>query len=72
MVTAPNGTLVVAIDERVPSCQDLRGSRDINIVIRRSSDQGKNWTEIERIMDFPEGRSASGGPGGRDPGVCRA
>ena len=59
IVTAPNGDLVVAIDERVPSCQDLRGSRDINIVIRRSPDRGLTWTEIERIVDFPEGRSAS-------------
>ena len=33
IVTASNGNLVAAIDERVPSCDDLRGSRDINIVI---------------------------------------
>ena len=59
IVTATNGDLVVAIDERVPSCQDLRGSRDINIVVRRSSDRGKTWTEIESIVDFPEGLSAS-------------
>lgn len=59
LITAPNGDLVVAIDERVPSCQDLRGSRDINIVIRRSSDNGNSWTAIERIVDFPLGLSAS-------------
>ena len=59
LVTATNGGLVVAIDERVPSCKDLRGSRDINIVIRRSSDQGKTWTPIERIVDYSEGLSAS-------------
>lgn len=59
LVTATNGDLVAAIDERVPSCQDLRGSRDINIVIRRSQDHGKTWTEIQRIIDFPEGKSAS-------------
>ncbi len=59
LVTAVNGDLVAAIDERVPSCNDLRGSRDINIVIRRSPDYGKNWTEIERVVDFPEGKSAS-------------
>jgi len=59
IVTAPNGDLVVAIDERVPSCNDLRGSRDINIVIRRSADQGKTWTDMERIVDFPDGLSAS-------------
>ena len=59
LVTATNGDLVTAIDERVPSCQDLRGSRDINIVIRRSQDHGRSWSEIERIVDFPMGRSAS-------------
>ncbi len=59
LVTAPNGDLVVVIDERVPSCNDLRGSGDINIVIRRSTDHGHSWSEIERIVDFPEGQSAS-------------
>lgn len=59
IITATNGDLVVAIDERVPSCQDLRGSRDINIVIRRSQDHGKSWSEIEKIVDFPPGKSAS-------------
>lgn len=59
IVTASNGDLVVAIDERVPSCQDLRGSRDINIVIRRSQDHGHSWSDIERVVDFPDGKSAS-------------
>jgi len=59
IVTSANGDLITAIDERVPSCQDLRGSRDINIIIRRSSDHGKTWSEIEKIVDFPDGQSAS-------------
>ena len=59
IVTAPNGDLVAAIDERVPSCGDLKWSKDINIVIRRSTDLGKTWTEIERVVDFPFGQSAS-------------
>jgi sialidase-1 len=59
IITAPNGNLVVAIDERVPSCNDLRGSRDINIVIRRSQDNGHSWSDIERVIDFPDGQSAS-------------
>ena len=32
IITAPNGDLVAAIDERVPSCGDLKWSKDINIV----------------------------------------
>ncbi len=59
IVTAPNGDLVAAIDERVPSCADLNGSGDINIVIRRSADNGKTWSGIEKIVDFPLGKSAS-------------
>ncbi|MBJ6367810.1 sialidase family protein [Snuella sedimenti] len=59
IVTAPNGDLVAAIDQRVPSCGDLKWSKDINIVIRRSSNNGKTWTPIETAIDFPEGRSAS-------------
>ena len=56
---APNGDLIAAIDERVPSCDDLRSNPDINIVARRSSDNGTTWSEIESIVDFPLGQSAS-------------
>ncbi|WP_420402045.1 alpha/beta fold hydrolase [Flagellimonas sp.] len=59
LITAPNGDLIAAIDERVPSCGDLKWSKDINIVIRRSVDNGDSWTEIERVVDYPEGQSAS-------------
>jgi len=59
IVTAPNGDLIVAIDQRVPSCGDLQWSKDINIVIRRSEDNGDSWSEIEIIVDYPLGQSAS-------------
>ncbi|MFC5683096.1 sialidase family protein [Flavobacterium sp. MAHUQ-51] len=59
IVTAPNGDLVAAIDERVPSCGDLKWSKDINIVMRRSTDNGKTWSTIETVIDFPIGKSAS-------------
>jgi sialidase-1 len=59
IVTAPNGDLVAAIDERVPSCADLNGSKDINIVIRRSNDNGNTWSEIQTVVDYPLGQSAS-------------
>lgn len=59
IVTAPNGDLIAAIDERVPDCGDLRTNRDANIIIRRSSDNGKTWSEIEMVVDFPDGESAS-------------
>ena len=59
IVTAPNGDLIAAIDERVPSCGDLKWSEDINIVIRRSTDNGDSWSEIEMVVDYPLGQSAS-------------
>lgn len=59
IATATNGDLIVAIDERVPSCGDLKWSENINIVIRRSEDNGKTWSEIKTIVDYPPGKSAS-------------
>src|SRR5690554_3591489 len=55
LAKAPNGDLIAAIDERVVSCGDLRYNEDINIAIRRSEDNGKTWSEIEVIVDFPLG-----------------
>lgn len=59
MVTAFNVDLIVAVDERVPSCGDLEWNDDINIVIRGSRDNGNTWSGIEKIVDFPLGQSAS-------------
>lgn len=59
LVTAPNGDLIVAVDERVPSCGDLKWNKNINIVIRRSLDNGKNWLPLQTVVDYPLGQSAS-------------
>jgi sialidase-1 len=59
IVTAPNGDLIAAIDERVPGCGDLKFSKDINIVQRRSTDNGKTWSAIETVVNYPFGQSAS-------------
>ena len=59
ITTAPDGSLIAAIDERVPSCGDLKWSRDINIVMRRSTDGGRTWSPIRKVVDFPDGQSAS-------------
>lgn len=59
LATTGNGTLIAAIDERVPSCEDLKWNRDINIVMRRSEDNGKTWSAIKTVVDYPAGRSAS-------------
>jgi len=59
LVTATNGDLIAAVDQRVSSCGDLNSNETINIVMRRSTDQGKSWSAIAPIVDFPEGQSAS-------------
>ena len=59
ITTAPDGSLIAAIDERMPSCGDLKWSRDINIVIRRSDDGGRTWSPVRKVADFPDGQSAS-------------
>ena len=59
IITAPNGDIIAAIDERIPSCADLRTNEDINIVLRRSVDNGDAWSEIETVVDYPFGKSAS-------------
>lgn len=59
IVTAPNGDLIAAIDERVPTCHDVKYNPNINIVVRRSSNNGKTWSPIETVVDFPLGQSGS-------------
>lgn len=59
IMSTQDGHLIAAIDERNPSCGDLRSNDDINIVIRRSSDHGATWSAIESIVDYPIGTSAS-------------
>ena len=45
LATTPSGDLLAIIDERVESCGDLKYNRDINIVMKRSSDNGETWRE---------------------------
>lgn len=59
LLTATNGDLIAAIDERVSSCGDLKFNDNINIVIRRSKDGGESWSAIETVVDYPLGHSAS-------------
>ncbi len=59
LIMAQNGDLIAAIDERKINCDDLRSNKDINIVFRRSEDNGVTWSEIKTIVDLPLGESAS-------------
>ena len=45
LCTAPNGDLVAACDARKNHGADLNSGQPINISIRRSTDNGKTWTD---------------------------
>jgi sialidase-1 len=59
LVTAPNGDLVAAMDERVASGNDLGENKDVNIAVRRSADDGMTWSDIETAVDYDFGISVS-------------
>ncbi|MGC8865919.1 MAG: sialidase family protein [Bacteroidales bacterium] len=56
---APDGSLLAVADQRNPSCGDLLYNPNINLVLRKSTDQGLSWSPMRVIVDFPEGISAS-------------
>lgn len=59
LAAAPDGTLLAVIDERAADGSDLGTNRNINLVLRRSSDNGDSWSDMESLVDYPDGRSAS-------------
>lgn len=59
IITAANGDLIAVCDARRDSGADLNGAQDIDIALRRSSDNGKTWTPIELVCDLGDGHPAS-------------
>ncbi|TKG94594.1 T9SS type A sorting domain-containing protein [Puteibacter caeruleilacunae] len=59
LVTAPNGDLICAIDARRRNSADLKWARDIDIAVKRSSDNGKTWSDMEICMNLPDGEPVS-------------
>lgn len=59
IITAKNGDLIATCDARRRSSADLIHVRDIDIAIRRSSNNGRTWSPMELICDFGDGRPAS-------------
>ena len=53
LCTAPNGDLVAACDARKEGGGDLNHAKPINISIRRSSDDGRTWTEPVNSWTWP-------------------
>ena len=61
MIVADDGSIVVAADKRYQSHTDIgNGGHVIDIVVRRSTDGGKTWSEPLTIAKG-EGSTASGG-----------
>lgn len=54
MVTAADGTLVAAIDQRKTTAADYG---DIDLMVRRSEDKGETWSEPIMLTDLPAGGS---------------
>ena len=50
IITAKNGDIIAACDARRKNGADLGKQRTIDIVFRRSTDNGKSWTPVE-VMD---------------------
>ena len=55
IITALNGDLVAACDARRKSAADLNPQRTIDIVYKRSTDNGKTWTPMEVLAHLDEG-----------------
>ncbi len=62
IVTAPDGSLVVAVDKRWNNSGDL--ANDIDVIIRRSTDKGETWSAPLTIA----GNGTTTGYG--DPALC--
>ena len=59
MTVARDGSIVIAFDARNHSGADLPG--DIDIVVRRSSDNGRSWSPAQRVVDFKDGTGGGDG-----------
>ncbi len=55
IITALNGDLIAACDARRKSAADLKPQRTIDIVFRRSTDDGKTWSPIQVLDPIDDG-----------------
>ncbi|NWK54406.1 exo-alpha-sialidase [Verrucomicrobiaceae bacterium N1E253] len=52
LITAANGDLIACVDARRKGAGDLIWVKDIDIVVKRSSDNGKTWGPMETVIDY--------------------
>lgn len=69
MVVADDGSIVVACDKRYDSHTDIGGGHVIDIVVRRSTDGGKTWSEPVVIAKGNPSNDATCGYG--DPSLYK-
>ena len=55
IITAKNGDIIAACDARRKSAADLKLQRTIDIVFRRSVDNGKTWSPMEVLDPIEDG-----------------
>lgn len=67
LATTPKGTLIAVFDARNKGGGDLPG--DIDVGMMRSTDDGKTWSAMQRIMDYDASEKGSRGNGVGDPAV---
>ena len=68
LITADDGSLIAACDKRYNSSSDL-GNHKIDVVMRRSTDGGANWTEVATIAEGDGSSDAAYGYG--DPAFVK-
>ena len=69
MVVADDGSIVVACDKRYDSYRDIGGGHVIDIVVRRSTDGGKTWSEPVVVAKGDNSSDATCGYG--DPSLIK-
>ncbi len=55
LAVAANGDLLLVADKRVGSNSDVGGNSNISLVIKRSTDNGESWSDMEPIGGAPDG-----------------
>ncbi len=59
IVAAPNGDLLAFAEARLTDCGDFG---DVDMVLKRSTDQGKNWGRLEMAVDFGDAQAGNPAP----------
>lgn len=59
IVKAPNGDLLAFAEARRKDCGDFG---DVDMVLKRSSDNGKSWGKLELVVDFGENQAGNAAP----------